>query len=110
MHRGLRTYGRKVGLCARTCSYLDESEVGVTCCDGLEGKIGDASLPVDSCDVGRTGGGDGHQTITLITMDDGDGLSVTREQISGVDVNELEDGWVELKLNWYGIEVASIGR
>ena len=43
-------------------------------------------------------------------MDDGDGLAVAAEQVSGVDVDELQDGRVELQLQRHGVEVAGVGE
>src|SRR6478609_3399555 len=110
MHHGLRTDGRKIGLGAGACPDLDEGEVRVSRSDGLEGQGSDTSLTRDACDVRRARGGDGYQAISLISMDDGDRLSVTREQVSGVHIYQLEDSGVELELKGYGVEVAGIRR
>src|SRR5439155_27111334 len=97
MHRGLRADGRDAGLVAAAGAYLNECEARVAGSDGLEGERGDRPLPRDSGDIGRARGGDGHQAVALVSMDVGDGLSVTREQVSGIDVDELKDGGGELE-------------
>src|SRR5579871_1748374 len=106
MHHGLRTDGRKIGLGAVTGADLDESEVGVTGCCRLEGEGGDTSLAVDASYVRRTGGGNGDETIALITMDDRDCLTVTTEQVASVDIDEFEDTGIELDLERYRIDDA----
>ena len=108
MHHGLRTGGRKIGLCAVACPNLDERQIGVASGDGLEGKGGYASLSGDPGNVGRTGGGDGDEAVTLVPMDDGDCLAVATEEVSGVNVDELENSGVELELDWHGVDVMSV--
>src|ERR1700727_1158654 len=110
MHHGLGTDGRKIGLRAVVSADFDEGEVGVTGGDGLEGESSDASLPVDSCGVGRTFGGYGDESGAVVAMGDGDELAVAREEVAGVDVDELENGWVELHLQRNGEDVVSVAE
>src|SRR5258708_1551220 len=107
MYHGLGTDGRKIGLLAVDGADFDEGEVGVAGRDGLKGEGAEASLPVDSGGVGRTGGGDGDQAV-VFAVDEGGELAVAAEQVAGVDVDELEDGGVELHLEGHGEDVARV--
>src|ERR1700692_962243 len=76
MYHGLCTDGRKIGLGAIARANFDQSHAGVSGCYGFEGEVTDASLPVDSTDVGWSGGGDGNETVALVAVDDGYRLTV----------------------------------
>ena len=105
MYHGLGTDGRKIGLRAVVSADFDEGEVGVTGGDGLEGERADASLPVDSGRVGGTFGGDGDETGAVVAVGDGGDLAVAAKEVAGVDVDELEDGGIELHLEGHGEDV-----
>src|ERR1700709_440487 len=107
MYHGLRTDGRKIGLLAVESADFDQSEVGVPGRDGLESKGAEASLAVDAACVGRPGGGEGDEAV-VFPVNQGGELAVAAEEVSGVDVDELEDSWVELHLKGDGEDVASV--
>src|ERR1700744_2826806 len=109
MYHGLRPYGRKIGLLAVDGADLDEGEVGVAGRYGLEGESAEASLPVDARGVGRPTGGDGGEAV-VFAMDEGGRLAVAAEEVAGVDVDELEDGWVELELQRDRSDVAAVAN
>jgi hypothetical protein len=109
MYHGLRTDGRKIGLLAIVSAYFDEGKVGVSGSDGFEGEGAEAPLPGDAGAVGRTLGGDGDNTVAVVAVGDGDELVIAAEEFTRVDVDELEDGWVELYLERYGEDVVCIG-
>jgi hypothetical protein len=109
MYHGLRTDGRKIGLLAVESADFDEGEVGVPSRDGLEGEGAEASLPADAGCVGRPRGGDGDQAVVL-PVDEGGELAVAAEEVSGIDVDELEDGWIEFQLEGYGEDVAPVAE
>ena len=91
-------------------SDLDEVEVGVTGGKSFEGEGSDVSLPGDAGDAGWTGAGDGDETVALVAVDDGDGLTVAAEEVSGVDVDQFKDSGVELHLERDGVDVVSVAE
>src|ERR1700679_3136224 len=108
MYHSLHTEGRKIGLRAVVGPDFDEREVGVSGGNGFEGQSAEASLPADAGRVGRTFGGDGDQAVAVVAVGDGDDLTVTAEEVSGVHVDELEDGGVELELKRHGEDIATV--
>src|SRR6267378_550883 len=46
----------------------------------------------------------------VFPVDEGGELAVAAEEVSGVDVDELEDSWVELHLEGHGEDVASVAE
>src|SRR5215469_6269812 len=108
MYHGLGTDGRNVDLIAVEGSNFDERQVGVTGGDSLEGQGRYPSLPRDSCSVRRPRSSNGDQAVALIPMDDGDRLSVTPEEVPRVNVDELQDRGIELKLNRHREDVSGV--
>src|SRR5580704_6657591 len=110
MHHGLRTDSRKVGLGAVASSNFDEREVGVTSGDGLEGEGAETAMTADACGVGRTLAGDGDEAVFVVTMSYRDGLAIASQEVSCVDVDELQDSWVELHLQRHGVDIAGVAE
>ncbi len=88
--------GGDAGLGAVFGADPGKGEGGVAGGNGLEGEDADGTLTGDAGGSGRTGGGDGDETVALVAVNDGDGLAIAARR----SPESTLTSWRTAGLNW----------